>query len=330
MLQADGSPGGTGFEAQVYNALCRCGPLPLPKKPICIDGDVRGVRRYAGRPLLTVWAPSPLVSPILGDTMKHLVAAGVSLVALLPIIGAVPAAATPITFTVATDGAQVFPGPGDPDGTGVAVLTLDGDTDLIAWAITVEDVDLPVFSAHIHQAPAGVAGPIVIFFGAALSGSTVDADVDSVLANPANFYVDVHNTAFPGGAVRGQLSASQTAPEPTTLFLMTSGAAVLLAKARRKRAKSEQHLKGRSHASDSLADDGNAWTGDRGLCGLQYRAELRCRPNPRRTGFGANRQTPCCASTCESLEHSPGRRVGREGGGIRSRQRVGPTYRSSV
>jgi hypothetical protein len=133
------------------------------------------------------------------------------------------------------DGAQVFPGPGDPDGAGVATLTLDGDSDLIAWVITVENIDLPAFSAHIHQAAAGVAGPIVISFGAVFSGVTVDPDVDNVLANPSNFYVDIHNSFFPGGALRGQLSPAQAVAEPATLFLVSSGAAFSLAKARRKR-----------------------------------------------------------------------------------------------
>ena len=167
--------------------------------------------------------------------MKHLIAAGVSLVALLPVFGAVPAAAAPIMFTVDMDGTQVFPGPGDPDGTGTAILTLDGATDLITWVITVENIDLPIFSAHIHQAPAGAQGPIVINFGAVLSGSAVDPDVDSILATPTSFYVDVHNFTLPGGAIRGQLSGGPAVPEPATLVLISSGAAALLARARKQR-----------------------------------------------------------------------------------------------
>ena len=35
---------------------------------------------------------------------------------------------------------------------------------------------------------------------------TANADlVHEILANPAGFYVNVHNAQFPGGAVRGQL-----------------------------------------------------------------------------------------------------------------------------
>jgi len=75
--------------------------------------------------------------------------------------------------------------------------------------------------AHIHKAPAGVNGPIHWDFleagvpvasvsdqpsqlrGVARArGAAVLADL---LANPDQYYVNVHSTVFPGGAVRGQL-----------------------------------------------------------------------------------------------------------------------------
>lgn len=78
--------------------------------------------------------------------------------------------------------------------------------------------------AHIHKAPAGANGPIHWDFleagvpvasitdqpsqlrGVARprSGTNV-AVVADLLANPAQYYVNVHSTTFPGGAVRGQL-----------------------------------------------------------------------------------------------------------------------------
>jgi hypothetical protein len=122
-----------------------------------------------------------------------------------------------INFTVALSGAQEVPaGAGDPDGTGTALLTFDSVANSVSWNITVNNIDTVILD-HIHSAPAGVNGPVVIDFGGALSGSVVDPDVAAVLANPAGFYVNVHTNVFTGGAVRGQI------PEPTTALLLGAG-----------------------------------------------------------------------------------------------------------
>jgi hypothetical protein len=66
--------------------------------------------------------------------------------------------------------------------------------------------------AHIHKAPAGANGPVAVPFTAPTNGAsegcaTVAPDVAAAIAaDPAGYYVNVHNAAFPGGAVRGQLA----------------------------------------------------------------------------------------------------------------------------
>ena len=58
-------------------------------------------------------------------------------------------------------GAAEVPGPGDPDGDGFARLTLNrGKQELCFWlsALQIE----PATAAHIHKAPAGSAGPVVV------------------------------------------------------------------------------------------------------------------------------------------------------------------------
>jgi hypothetical protein len=122
-----------------------------------------------------------------------------------------------INYTVALSGAQEVPaGAGDPDGTGTAFLTFDSVANSVSWNITVNNIDTVILD-HIHSAPAGTNGPVVIDFGGALSGSVVDPDVAAVLANPTGFYVNVHTNVFTGGAVRGQI------PEPTTALLLGAG-----------------------------------------------------------------------------------------------------------
>ena len=74
-------------------------------------------------------------------------------------------------------------------------------------------------AGHIHRAPVGVAGPVVVPLfvlpsppttarhikqgGVATpNAGTTGADLCS---NPSGYYVNYHTTAFPGGAIRGQL-----------------------------------------------------------------------------------------------------------------------------
>jgi hypothetical protein len=114
-------------------------------------------------------------------------------------------------FTVAMSGGEEAPGPGDPDGTGVATFTMNPGLGEIQFTLRVENIG-PATAAHIHRAPAGVPGPIVVPLTAPTSGSssgTVTASRElilEILKNPSQFYVNVHNAEFPGGAVRGQLS----------------------------------------------------------------------------------------------------------------------------
>jgi len=140
--------------------------------------------------------------------------------------------AAPSIFVVPLSGAQEVPGPGDPDGTGTAFLSIDPDTLTIDWNITVDNIDFPLTGAHIHEAPAGVAGPIVVDFSEQLTGANLmDTDLANVLATPTNYYVNVHNDPFPAGAIRGQLGAP--IPVPSALGLVALGLASLRLSRRR-------------------------------------------------------------------------------------------------
>jgi len=113
-------------------------------------------------------------------------------------------------LTAVMTGANEAPGPGDPDGSGFAIVTLNQGQGQICFEITLENVD-PITAAHIHSGPAGVPGPIVVNFNPAVNGLSGCVDVDpelikAIRQNPSDYYVNVHNPAFPAGAVRGQLS----------------------------------------------------------------------------------------------------------------------------
>lgn len=99
---------------------------------------------------------------------------------------------------------------GDPDGTGTASFRINPGQSEICYTLTVSNIE-PATAAHIHRAPPTAAGPIVVHLAAPTSGTSSGcAPISRALAKeliqtPGAFYVNVHNTAYPGGAVRGQL-----------------------------------------------------------------------------------------------------------------------------
>ncbi len=117
---------------------------------------------------------------------------------------------SPMSITL-TGKAEV-PGPGDDDGTGTANLTMNQEKSEVCYEINVSGVDAPG-AAHIHEGAADKAGPPVVDFKPQFKDNTakgcVSADKEllkKISASPANYYVNVHNAAFPKGAVRGQLT----------------------------------------------------------------------------------------------------------------------------
>jgi hypothetical protein len=115
-------------------------------------------------------------------------------------------------FSTSLTGAAEIPGPGDPDGSGEAVLQLNPGQNEVCFQLTVRDI-APAFASHIHRAPAGVAGPVVVGLTPPPESGSSSACVSAprelileILQNPEAFYVNVHNADFPAGAVRGQLS----------------------------------------------------------------------------------------------------------------------------
>lgn len=133
------------------------------------------------------------------------------LVALLATVASVVADDGGRPFATTLTGAAEAPGPGDPDGSGTVVLRLNPGQEEICYELSVSNI-APATAAHIHVAPVGVPGPVVVPLVAPTSGSssacaTVDRDlVKAIIQNPELYYVNVHNAEFPAGAVRGQLS----------------------------------------------------------------------------------------------------------------------------
>jgi hypothetical protein len=134
----------------------------------------------------------------------------ISAVALL-VGGFAPAQDGGRPLSTTMTGAEEAPGPGDPDGSGEAVFTLNHGQGQICFQLTVSDI-APATAAHIHEAPPGEPGPVVVGLTPPTGGSssgcvTVDRElIKDIIQHPEEYYVNVHNEPFPGGAVRGQLS----------------------------------------------------------------------------------------------------------------------------
>jgi CHRD domain-containing protein len=129
-----------------------------------------------------------------------------------------------VTLTARLTGAQEVP-PADPDGSGKAQVEIDVDAGQVCFDVKVTDTGTPN-RGHIHSGAAGVNGPIVVPFFELRPGDAPVTDprhdaleqgrlqdcvsasptlLADIVAHPDLYYVNVHNTRFPGGAIRCQL-----------------------------------------------------------------------------------------------------------------------------
>ena len=128
-----------------------------------------------------------------------------------PTVALSPTAGGQTLATSLTGNAEV-PGPGDPDGTGTATIRLRAGEGRVCFQLNVSAITLPAGAAHIHVGVAGQSGDIVVPLtapsasGAAAGCVNVSRSlVAAILANSHGYYVNVHTSDFPNGAVRGQL-----------------------------------------------------------------------------------------------------------------------------
>jgi CHRD domain-containing protein len=134
-----------------------------------------------------------------------------------PVPAPAPAKGKPVFFSADLDGKQEVPTPGGPavgdaDGSAKALVEVRGDrvTFALEWKKTAQ-----LTLGHIHQGVAGQNGPVKVnlfatpmpeTLSAAAGQTVIDPKLaDEIRRNPAGFYVNLHSTDRPGGAVRAQL-----------------------------------------------------------------------------------------------------------------------------
>jgi CHRD domain len=108
---------------------------------------------------------------------------------------------------------------GDLDGQGLAALTVKGSN--VCFAIVTQGIGT-VTAAHIHAGKKGKSGPPVLLLptaggqagdpgafsycvSAASATYNFGLDLNRLRNSPERYYVNVHTSEYPNGAIRGQL-----------------------------------------------------------------------------------------------------------------------------
>lgn len=148
---------------------------------------------------------------------------------VLPVLTLGPAASATggFNFQAHLTGDEEVP-PTGSDATGQAAIRLSDDESTVSWRLVVANIE-NVFAAHIHCGKPGENGPVsVTLYGgpliagrfdgvlstgsASVTGKTcvfTEGTVSLVQAmRDGNTYVNVHTSQFPGGEIRGQVSAN--------------------------------------------------------------------------------------------------------------------------
>src|ERR1700704_3669236 len=101
--------------------------------------------------------------------------------------------------------------PNASTGTGTADIDYDAATKKLTWKVTYSGLSGPATAAHFHgpaeaDKNAGVAVAIPNATSSPAEGSATLTDAQAADLMAGKYYVNVHNAANPGGAIRGQVT----------------------------------------------------------------------------------------------------------------------------
>jgi hypothetical protein len=127
-------------------------------------------------------------------------------------------------------------------GSGTFVAVFDDSTNTLTYTLTYQGLTGPITASHVHMAPAGVNGPVIVTIGALpspMSGSAVLTAPQAAALMTGGLYVNVHTAIFPGGEIRGQLAVAPPAPipalSPAALLMLSLLVMLAVTRSRRRR-----------------------------------------------------------------------------------------------
>lgn len=129
-------------------------------------------------------------------------------------------------FDINLDGSQEVPGK-VTTGWGTGTASLDWATFEFEIDFTFTGLIAPTTAAHVHKAPIGVNGPVIIpistlpvgVTSGSVSYTTTLTELVALELINENSYLNIHSQVYPGGEIRGQLVLSAAVPEPSTYAL---------------------------------------------------------------------------------------------------------------
>jgi hypothetical protein len=142
-------------------------------------------------------------------------AALVTVALALAVPSAVRAIETRVFYAVLSGSQEVPPNDSTAQGTLTGGLN---DDDTFSYSVTSTGFATPFRAAHVHMAPAGVAGPIIFPIACNAEGTSCSgvsrplSSAERDLLASGGTYVNLHSEALPGGEIRGQLTSVAAAP----------------------------------------------------------------------------------------------------------------------
>jgi Cu/Zn superoxide dismutase len=113
-------------------------------------------------------------------------------------------------FSAKLAGSNLVP-PVTTSASGVAVFSLNGTYDSLCVNIATTGLSGPITGLHIHEAPAGANGDVVVNFSTFVIENKVNtmfalSDIDMETLLNGGYYINVHTAANPAGEIRGNMN----------------------------------------------------------------------------------------------------------------------------